>query len=233
MDKILEETSYRFDLLICDEAHKIRNSETAQHKGVSVLVNSSDAVVFLTATPIMTDMSNLHNLIRVLDRDVYDNYDIFNNAVNQNKPFIRALTKLNANHSLPEIAEELHNSSVLQQVRADEEIFFSHEYSISELFTNDQLYLRVRERCWKIKDDLVTRVKIQQDLIELNSLNHLYTRTRKKDVLSDKDKVVRNPHTITVGLTEEESSIYDAVIEEYDNPDNLGLMQKKDQCQVA
>lgn len=236
INKILGENSYSFDLLICDEAHKIRNSETAQHKGVSLLVDHSEAVAFLTATPIMTDISNLHNLVRVLDREAYDNFDIFNNAVNQNKPFIKALSKLNSNYPLPEIAEELHQSTVLQQVSADEVVFFSHKYPISELFKNDELYLRVRDRMLENIDNLENRVRIQQDLIELNSLNNLYTRTRKKDVLSDKDKIIRKPHTITVNLTDEERSIYDAVIDEYDNPDSLGLMQRKRQmssCIVA
>ena len=76
---IIEENGYRFDLVICDEAHKIRNSETAQHKGVVKIIDNSDAVVFLTATPIMTDIRNLFNLIRVLDRERY--YSFENNYI--------------------------------------------------------------------------------------------------------------------------------------------------------
>lgn len=236
LQQVIEEKGYRFDLLICDEAHKIRNSETAQHKGVSKIVDQSEAVVFLTATPIMTDLSNLHNLIRVLDKEGYDTYDIFNNAIRQNRPFIRALTSLNANQPLQSIAEELHNSAILQEMTADREVYSSERKTVAELFSNDELYMRVRQNMLDSEDSIEKRVKIQNDLIELNSLNHLYSRTRKKDVMSKDDVVQRNPKTIPVRLSDQEKVVYDSVINEYDNQNSLGLIQRKRQmssCIVA
>jgi len=236
LQKVIEENSYRFDLLICDEAHKIRNSKTAQHRGVAKIVDYSDAVVFLTATPIMTELSNLHSLIRVLDREGYDTYDIFNNAISQNRPFIRALNKLNANTPLQDVADELHDSRIVFEMTADEEVYFREEIAIGKLYEDDALYQRARENMCNSESSIENRVKIQQDLIELNSLNHLYTRTRKKDVMSDNDVVKRNPQTITVNLSNEEQEIYDSVINDYDDPNNLGLMQRKRQmssCIVA
>jgi len=236
LQRVIEEHSYRFDLLICDEAHKIRNSETAQHKGVAQIVDHSDAVVFLTATPIMTDIRNLHNLIRVLDREGYNTFDIFNNAINQNRPFIKALAKLNAKQPLIQIAEELHNSVVLREMTADEIVYHSEELTVGEIYNEDALYNRARENMIKGLDDVENRVKIQTDLIELNSLNHLYTRTRKKDVMSEGDVVKRHPITIKVDLSDNELAIYNSVIEEYDDPNNIGLIQRKRQmssCIVA
>jgi superfamily II DNA or RNA helicase len=236
LQKVIEENSYRFDLLICDEAHKIRNSETAQHRGVAKIIEYSDSVVFLTATPIMTELRNLHNLVRVLDREGYDTYDIFNNAINQNRPFIRALSKLNANSPLTEIAEELNNSRVTFEMTADEEVYSREELTIGELYEDDALYKRAKENMHNGDSSVENRVKIQQDLIELNSINHLYTRTRKKDVMSEIDVVRRKPQTISVNLSTEEQEIYDSVINEYDDPNSLGLIQRKRQmssCIVA
>jgi superfamily II DNA or RNA helicase len=236
LQKVIEENSYRFDLLICDEAHKIRNSETSQHRSVAKIIEYSDAVVFLTATPIMTEIRNLHNLVRVLDKEGYDTFDIFNNAIRQNRPFIRALNKLNANTPLVDIAEQLNNSRVVFEMTADEEVYSREEVAIGELYEDDALYKRARENMLNAENSVENRVKIQQDLIELNSLNHLYTRTRKRDVLSDNDVVKRNPRTISVNLSDEEQKIYDSVINEYNDPNSLGLIQRKRQmssCIVA
>ncbi len=237
LQKIIEENNYHFDLLICDEAHKIRNSETAQHKGIAKIVDQSDAVIFMTATPIMTDIKNLHSLIRVIDRQGYDTFDIFNNAVNQNRPFIKALSQLNENiKPLHEIADQLQNTKVVQQMTADEEVYSRTEPTIGELFKNDALYNRAMEIMRTGNKIVENRVKIQQDLIELNSLNHIYTRTRKKDVLTGRDIVKRMPHTYSIDLTDEEQFVYDAVINEYSDPNSLGLIQRKRQmssCIVA
>lgn len=229
LQKIIEENSYRFDLLICDEAHKIRNSETAQHKGIAKIVDHSDAVVFLTATPIMTDIRNLHNLIRVLDREGYDTFDIFNNAISQNRPFIQALSQLNANIPLKNIANELHSTSIIQEMTVDEEVYFSVKKTIAELFQNDALYQRARENMLYGADSIENRVKIQKDLIDLNSLNHIYTRTRKREVMNSDKIVNREPHTVKVTLSEEEREIFNTIINEYGDPKNLGLIQRKRQ----
>lgn len=72
--------------------------------------------------------------------------------------------------------------------------------------------------------------------MELNSLNNIYCRTRKKDVLSDKDIVTRDPITISVNLSPEEQAVYDSVISDFGDPKNLGLIQNKRQmasCIVA
>jgi superfamily II DNA or RNA helicase len=234
--RIIEENNYHFDLLICDEAHKVRNSKTQQHKGVDKIVKFSDAVAFLTATPIMTDLKNLHNLVRILDHEGYDTFDIFNNAMSLNKPFIKALSRLNAGDPLPIIAEELHNTVVKQEMTIDEKVFSSVKNPVSALFENDALYNRARGYLLNGSDDITTRALIQQDLVELNSLNNIYSRTRKRDVLSGDDIVSRDPITIEVRLSEEEREIYDSVINDFSNPRSLGLMQNKRQmasCIVA
>lgn len=49
----------KFDLIIVDEAHHLRNSETWLHKGVSLLCEHAQAVIFLSATPIQLGEGDL------------------------------------------------------------------------------------------------------------------------------------------------------------------------------
>ena len=49
----------------------------------------------------MTSLENLYSLVKLLDEDNYSNYQVFQNAVNINKPFIKAYNELNTNlHNL-------------------------------------------------------------------------------------------------------------------------------------
>ena len=53
-----------FDLVIVDEAHNIRNSNTWAHSGVKLFCDNADAVVFLTATPLQNSNNDLYNLLK-------------------------------------------------------------------------------------------------------------------------------------------------------------------------
>ncbi len=229
LQNVIATNNYRFDLLICDEAHRIRNSETAQHKGIAKITEYSEAVVFMTATPVMTHLQNLHSLIRLLDKEAYDTYSIFNNAVNQNRPFIKALSSLNSGTTLNTIADELHSAIVPQEMIIDSVAVSRIEKSISSIFEEDPLYKRARDRMSNGDNSIQNRILIQNDLVELNSLNYLYTRTRKKDVQEGSDFIIREARTFTVSLTDQERQIYDSVMLTYASPENLGLMTRKRQ----
>lgn len=229
IQKIFELNDYNFDLVICDEAHKLRNSETKQHIGVNKVITKSAAVVFLTATPIMMGLKDLYTLLKILDPDRFNTYDVFQNSINQNKPFIRALSDLAKNAPLSQIGYELKKAKIKQEVSIDEVVFFSKEYAVEDLFINDELYKRVQNYLLGGIDSISNRVKIQQDLIELNSLNNIYTRTRKRDVISENEKVTRFPKTISVNLNPKEQKIFDSIIEDYSDTDTLGMIQKKRQ----
>lgn len=226
--EIIEETGYGFDLVICDEAHSIRNSSTQQHKGVSKIIDHSEAVVLLTATPIMTEIQNLQNLLKVLDKEAFGTDDIFFNAVEANKPFVLALSRLRRNEDLKTIAEDLHHSTIVQSVSIDDVAIYTQQIEVSEIFKTDELYQRARKKMLTGDDSHQNRVSIQNDLIDLNSLNHIYSRTRKKDVRTE-NLVTRMPKTLLVHLSEPEKNIYNDVIELYEEENPLALMTKKRQ----
>ncbi|MCE6982500.1 helicase, partial [Pseudomonas frederiksbergensis] len=60
----------KFDLVIVDEAHHIRNADTFLHQAVRYFADNADAVVFLSATPVQLGREDLYTLLNVLRPDV-------------------------------------------------------------------------------------------------------------------------------------------------------------------
>ena len=60
----------RFDLVIVDEAHHIRNQNTANHEVVRFFCEHAEAAVFLTATPIQLGSQDLFVLLNTLRPDL-------------------------------------------------------------------------------------------------------------------------------------------------------------------
>jgi ATP-dependent helicase HepA len=60
----------KFDLVIVDEAHHIRNPETYLHQGVRYFCDNAQAVLFLTATPVQLGSEDLFTLLNVLRPDL-------------------------------------------------------------------------------------------------------------------------------------------------------------------
>lgn len=82
------DTPPRFDLLIVDEAHNARNSDTSLHQGLRLLADNAEAVVLITATPVQLgtgDLFSLLNLLRpdlVIDRPTFERMAEPNEAIN-------------------------------------------------------------------------------------------------------------------------------------------------------
>lgn len=222
-----------FDMILCDEAHRLRNSDTKTYKGAEVILPQSSATVFLTATPIMIDESNLYNLLHLLDGQRFNNLSIFNAFLSLNKPFIKAISQLNNNVPLPTIAEELSNTVVENE---------SGTATVSEEFSGIKLYQKIFSDLQTKADSLETRVALQYDISSLSQMNNIFSRTRKREVTTDYSQPTRKPIKIEVSLDQLEKEQYDQVISDYSGDNTyydeygdakfsqghaLGLIQKK------
>jgi superfamily II DNA or RNA helicase len=206
-----ENNAISFDLMIFDEVHTLRNDTNAR-KSLKSFTELANSIVMLTATPIMTSLENLYSLVRLLDEDNYSNYQIFQNAININKPFIKAYNQLNAGISTKEIAEELKNVEVENVFKyGDDES--TTNIPLSEILADDDLYHRIIQELDSTEPITVSKkVHLQEMLINLNSLNHFYTRTRKSEVLTEGNIVKRNANVIEIEMNDDEQQIYDDVI---------------------
>jgi hypothetical protein len=82
------------DVLIVDEAHRLRNPETLQHKVGTVLTRSATPVVFLTATPVQNKLEDLWNLLKLLSPDEFSEWALFQDQVKGNRLILAAQTAL-------------------------------------------------------------------------------------------------------------------------------------------
>lgn len=232
-----------FSLVLCDEAHKMRNSSTQTYKGAEVIMDQADAAVFLTATPIMISTENLYNLLHLLANTRYFNYQIFDNLLEQNKPFVKAITELNHNKALPEIASNLDSAIITTRYYVDETEVYSDQTTVGEKFEKDPLYKEIFELL-KGEDTLSIRARLQYLLSKMSIMNSVFSRTRKREITTDYSQAERKPHFERIELTEDERKEFDTVIDEYINENSyyndegdyvmakgaiLGLIQKKRQ----
>jgi len=216
----LTETSHMFSLVICDEAHKMRNRETQTYRGAEIIMNNANAALFLTATPVMISTENLYNLLHLLDNTRYFNYQIFDNRLQENRPFIDAISSLNSNVPLMTILNNLAKSevsrsfSVIDESKQEREIFSSRS-SIEELFEKDPVFKEIIELLQGV-DTPKTRARLQYLLSSMSVMNLVFSRTRKREVTTDMSQAERSPHLCKIELHKDEKEEYDKVIQDYE-----------------
>lgn len=212
----LDETSQTIDLLICDEAHTVRNFGTDQTNGVTKLLSISKAALFMTATPVMTSKDNLYTLLHLLDEDQFRSIPVFYDLLNANKPFVAALTQINRRVPFKDIARQLKESQVKYIFRVNEEGDYEYvPYTLADDYKDNPLFRRIISDLETKEENDVNRVRIQNDLSSINLLNSVLTRTTKRDVTTDWSQAIRDSKTVTIELSASEIQAHDDYIEEY------------------
>lgn len=224
--EIIQEFNYGFDLVIMDEAQYIRNSSTLSHQSIAVLLKNSDNVVMLTATPVMTHRDNLHSLIKLLD-ETYEDKHLFNQAIEFNKPFVKALNSVNQKLDFDNIRTELLDSEVfVGRTFQDEKV--GDLVKVGTYLKDDPLFKRLLDvliGSWTPQN----ASKAQKYLQQFNLFHSLYTRTRKRDVQNEEEKSIRDPEKRVIRFTDDERALYNSEIDKYsDDPQMiLKLMSNK------
>ncbi|NPD86918.1 DEAD/DEAH box helicase family protein [Lentimicrobium sp. L6] len=243
---LIDENNIKFDFLLCDEAHRLRNATTQTHRGLKKFMEVVKSAVFLTATPIMISEENLFNLLKLLDEQKYSDYATFQNQVAMNRPFINALNQVNSNVSYSQIADDLEHAEVTINYSSGEEyqMNYSHTEKIRNVFSDIPLFQKIMKSLKEEKDSAKTRVQLQFDISDMSEMNKIFSRTRKKEVTQDWSQAIREPHTIILELNPEERKDFDKVINQYIDSNSyvdgfgnekltqggaLGLVQKKRQ----
>jgi superfamily II DNA or RNA helicase len=182
-----------FDLVIIDEAHYLRNADTASNRLGRLLRDSAQHLLLLTATPIQIHSENLFQLLRMISPEYFLSVDTFDSLMRANKPVVSALRNLWA------------NPPDLEQASSDVESALTAQY-----FRSNLVLQRVGEALAKAERlDADGRVRLGQKLESCSLIGQYLTRTRKRDVIEN--RVERDPKVLDISFSESEKEIYERV----------------------
>ena len=188
----LKEHRVHFDLVVVDEAHHWRNPETRLSELGEVLSEYADSLLMLTATPLHVGSENLFNLFRIMLPQQFGDFAVFQNLIEPNQFINAASGLLSQPGAALKALREVEGTS--QKAR-----FLANPYYQECVDLLSQ------------KQDLAPKevVHIKRRLVELNSLSHIFTRTKKRDV--EVQFPARQARTVNVEYSPEEMDFYNAV----------------------
>ena len=188
----------KFDLVIVDEAHHIRNSETFLHQGVRYFCDNAQAVILLTATPVQLGSNDLFTLLNVLRPDLVIDRASFEqmaepnrhiNAAVQHCRMAREGWQQEARDCLAEVAQTEWGRLFLRESPAFQGIFDRlHEESLDDS----------------------DRVGLTRAIEDLYTFSHLINRTRRRDI---GEFTTRKPETVTIDFTPDQQRLHDGLLD--------------------
>jgi len=189
----------RFDLVIVDETHHIKNPNTFAHKGVRFFCDNAEAVVFLTATPIMLGSHDLFVQLNILRPDLVIDEQSFEHMAAPNPYINRAIDSARA---------------VCDGWQEDVRIALSEAAATSwgqSVLNNDPEFIRVRSMLEsggiQQPED---RVALVYDLEQMLTFSGMISRTRRRDIA---DFTVRKPVTVPIEFTPQQQQLHDDLLD--------------------
>ena len=196
--EFLNELQPPIDVVVVDEAHRMRNSSTNQNRLGRALSSCAEHMIMLTATPVQTGIDNLYQLLHILDDSEFDNAGLFEKRAIANRPFVLASSAIRLNPPAVKTALE-----ALEQTKHDP---YTRPLTQSNYFTN------LVERCENALNlNRAELVALQRDINELSYTGKILSRTRKSEVLPN--QTVRRPQSVVIEFTDAEQHFYESVIE--------------------
>lgn len=189
----------KFDLLILDEAHHARTPASNSYEAVRLLAESSEAAVFLSATPVHVGAQNLFALLNLLRPDRFPDLDSFNEMLAPNAYISEAMRLVRASHGdtwqeevAACLARALETSWGAAALRHDPRATYWWGRLLQDSLTDTE------------------RIAFLRDLEEMHSLHEVMNRTRRRDIGAF---TVRDPHTIAVSFTSQAEIFYRALVD--------------------
>ena len=188
----------RFDLVIVDEAHNIRNANTWAYKGVELFCRNADAVVFLTATPLQNSKNDLYTLLNLLRPDVVIDKDTFA-TMSEPNAYINSLLRIVRNQG--ENWQEEGKQEIANILTTEWGRNVIQQHPNFETIYN---FLEKQEVTREEKIDIVTKIE------SLHSFNTMINRTRRRDI---EDFCIRRTITVTAPFNGVQKDLYESLIE--------------------
>lgn len=187
----------RFDLVIVDEAHNIRNSNTWAYKGVELFCQNADAVVLLTATPLQNSNNDLYTLLNLLRPDVVIDKDTFKTMAEPNA-FINNLLRIVRRQD--EDWQELGKQEIAHILDTTwGRNVVQHNPNFESIYN----FLEKTEVTREEKVEIVNKIE------SLHSFSTIINRTRRRDI---EDFCIRRTVTINVPFNGVQRELYESLM---------------------
>ena len=187
----------KFDLVIVDEAHHIRNSDTFLHQAVRYFADNAEAVVFLSATPVQLGRDDLFTLLNVLRPDVIIDPASFNQMAEPNQ-FINASIQ----------ACRRGDPGWTNEVRKELLCVAGTTWGREVLAVNPG-FQHIYDGLAEGSEDGAARIKTIQALEDLYTFSSLINRTRRRDI---GEFTTRKAETRTTDFTPSQKELHDDLL---------------------
>jgi SNF2 family DNA or RNA helicase len=184
------------DLVIFDEAHYMRNPESAAHTLGTLLREVSHYRVLLSATPINLANDDLYYLLRLCDPDHFHFKSSFEEMIKANRPLVMARdAALRLTASADEIMASVRLAAASELLKGSRQI--------ASIVADPPTDAMLRSPQF--------RAELASSLERVNLLAHVLTRTRKRDVQMERPR--RDVRAESVQMTDAERNFYQFVTE--------------------
>ena len=194
---LMEVDPPKFDLVIVDEAHHIRNTATYAYRAVSRFCDAAEAVLLLTATPVQLQDDDLYVLLNLLRPDLIIDRNTFHDMAEPNEYINRASTIV---RGFKEGWQEAAYDQLLLAIdTAWGKKVFQGNPTVQEILS-------------VLKQDEVSveeRVQLISDIENMHTFSNVISRTRRRDI---GEFTLRKPYTVTVNFTPAQQRLHDEVL---------------------
>ena len=187
-----------FDLVIIDEAHHIRNTDTWAYKTVRYFCDNAEAVVLLSATPIQLGDNDLFNLLQLVRPDLLPSRRDFDLMAEPN-PHINAAIEVARNASTGWMGVALNHLHRALRTHWGKSVMSGDSRIQPILDALDQQDLQPEDR-----------LKVVRDLEALYTFAPIINRTRRRDI---GNFTTRKPETVSVEFTAEQEKLHRGVLD--------------------
>ena len=187
----------RFDLVIVDEAHHIRNPSTYAHEAVRFFCDHAEAAVFLTATPIQLGNHDLFVLLNMLRPDLVLDQESFAHMAEPN-PFInQAVDHARSQKQgwTRQATDALGQAAATGWGRA--------------ILRRNPEFRRIRDQLAEGRVAPDERIQLITELEALHTFSGIINRTRRRDIGAF---TIRKPETVTVAFTPDQQRLHDELM---------------------
>lgn len=184
----------KFDLLIVDEAHHIRNPLSLRHQVVRAFCEAANAIVFLTATPLQMGEDDLYVLLNLLRPDLVPDKATFDTMHSPNADINAALRSVRQG-DYTTAKQELISAGRSEGGRF---VVGHPDYEVALKALDNE------DRSPEKTSELISKIG------RLHTFDGLINRTVRKEIASE--FAVRHPETVRSAMTAHERSVYEGVL---------------------